>query len=349
MDAFKTPVGPAGGGRSYPATRSPDPAPDRSHDISQSLDEGLFLPIGGLDQWVTIRGRDAANPVLMIVPGAGAGFSAMAPVFAPWEARFTLVQWDQPRGGATLARTPGDPQPLTFKRLARDGVAVAEAVLARLGSRRLALFASSGGTVTALQMIRARPDLFSAYVGNGQVTNWARQEQLSYRTILERARAAGDAAAVAEIEGVGPPPWADVAGDLVKGRYANAMTPAEQAAMAAAPMDQVRNPPPGARWVADVAPVADPYAASLEAYAAIRGELAAFDAEALGLAFDVPMVFLQGVQDAHTPAAEAEAYAAKVRAPHVRYVPIEEGGHMSMFLVERLAALMDEHVRPLVA
>ncbi len=63
----------------------------------------------------------------------------------------------------------------------------------------------------------------------------------------------------------------------------------------------------------------------------------------------MPMAFLQGAQDAHTPAAEVEAYAAKLRAPAVRYVPIAEGGHMSTFLVERLLALLDEHVRPLIA
>jgi pimeloyl-ACP methyl ester carboxylesterase len=78
-----------------------------------SIDEGLFLPVGGIDQWVTIRGADRANPALLVIPGAGAGFSAMAPLFAPWEARFTVVQWDQPGAGATAARTKDDPQPLS--------------------------------------------------------------------------------------------------------------------------------------------------------------------------------------------------------------------------------------------
>ena len=46
-------------------------------------------------------------------------FSAMAPVFVPWEARFTLVQWDQPGAGATLAANSDDKAPLTYDRLAR--------------------------------------------------------------------------------------------------------------------------------------------------------------------------------------------------------------------------------------
>jgi len=320
-----------------------------TQDQSLAIDEGLFLDIGGVPQWVTMRGRDAANPVLMIVTGAGAAFSPMAPVFAPWEARFTLVQWDQPRAGATLARTPQDPQPLSYARLARDGAAVAQAVCARLGVRKLALFAMSGGTITAMRVLRARPELISAYVANGQVTNWARQEALAYRMILERARAAGDAAAIAEIEGIGPPPWADVAADVVKGRHANAMTSAEQQAMAAAPMALVRAPPAAASWIAPVAAHPEPMAAAFAAYREIRPELHAFDALALGPDWPIPMVFLQGAQDAHTPAAEVEAYAAKITAPVVRYVPIAEGGHMSSFLVDRLLALMEAHVRPLIA
>jgi pimeloyl-ACP methyl ester carboxylesterase len=310
------------------------------------LDEGLFLDVGGQPQWVTIRGRDAANPVLMIVAGAGAAFSPLAPVFAPWEARFTLVQWDQPRAGATLTKTPHDPRPFTYARLAADGCEVAAQACARLGVARLSLFPISGGTVTAMHMLRRRPELFRAYVANGQVTNWARQEALAYAMILARARAAGDAAAVAEIEGIGPPPWADVAADVVKGRFANAPTPAEQAQMAGPAWAGVRAPPPGARWIAPVAAHPDPMAAAFAAYREIRAELHAFDAETLGLDWPVPMIFLQGAQDAHTPAAEVEAYAAKITAPVVRYVPIAEGGHMSSFFIARLLALLEEHVRP---
>ena len=119
--------------------------------------------------------------------------------------------------------------------------------------------------------------------------------------------------------------------------------------MAGPAMAQVREPLPGATWIAPVAPHLDPMAAAFAAYREIRPELQAFDAETLGLEWPVPMIFLQGAQDAHTPAAEVEAYAAKITAPVVRYVPIEEGGHMSSFLTERLLALMEEHLRPLLA
>ncbi|HEY0436139.1 MAG TPA: alpha/beta hydrolase, partial [Phenylobacterium sp.] len=184
--------------------------------MPETIDEGLFLSVAGLEQWVTIRGRDRANPALMILTGAGAAFSALAPVFAPWEERFTLVQWDQPGAGATLAANPDDQQPLTYDRLARDGGSVVEAVCTRLGVPKLSLFAISGGSVTGLRMLRAGPERIAAYVGNGQVTHWRRQEALAYRIMLEQAE--GDAAATAELTAIGPPPWADVAAELAKSR-----------------------------------------------------------------------------------------------------------------------------------
>lgn len=313
-----------------------------------AIEDGQFVKVHGEDQWVTIRGRSAENPAVMILGGAGAGLTALAPLFAPWEAGWTVVQWDQPGAGWTVAKN-GPAEALSFDRLAADGLAVVEHALQRLGQQRLVLFCLSGGSIPGLQMIQARPDLFAAYVAQGQVTSWARMEALSYRMLLGEARARGDAAAVADLDGIGPPPWADVMADAVHGTYANAFTPAEAAAVPPGLMGKVHSPPPDAGWRPhDLAPV-DPYASSLAAFAALKPELAAFDAEALGLEFEVPMLFFQGARDAHTPAAEVEAYAAKLAAPLVRYVPLDDAGHSAIFMAERMLGLLDAHVRPLAA
>ena len=70
------------------------------------IDEKLFVPVGGIDQWITIRGQDRANPVLLLLHG-GPG-DATNPwaynVLAPWEKSFTLVQWDQRGAGKTLGK-----------------------------------------------------------------------------------------------------------------------------------------------------------------------------------------------------------------------------------------------------
>ena len=48
------------------------------------IDEASYVQIGGMDQWVTIRGQDRANPVLLIVHG-GPGDPTN-----PWTFRISL-------------------------------------------------------------------------------------------------------------------------------------------------------------------------------------------------------------------------------------------------------------------
>src|SRR6187402_3281029 len=89
----------------------------------RAFDEGMFADIHGVPQWVTIRGSDAANPAVLILHGPGFAMSPMAPLFAPWEADFTIVQWDQPGAGATCARAGGPgAMPLSLDRLVEDGL-----------------------------------------------------------------------------------------------------------------------------------------------------------------------------------------------------------------------------------
>src|SRR5271166_3391924 len=115
-------------------------------DRMQPIDEGLFVEIHGVQQWITIRGNDLNNPVLLMVGGPGAPLSSMAPFFAPWEKDFTIVQWDQPDAGAAGA--------LTLDRIERDGVAVMEFVARRLHMDKIVVLGFSGGSIIGLKMVK---------------------------------------------------------------------------------------------------------------------------------------------------------------------------------------------------
>jgi pimeloyl-ACP methyl ester carboxylesterase len=301
--------------------------PASSEAAPVRVDQAFFAPIRGARQWVTLRGADAANPALLILSGPGVALSAIASYFAPWEADFTLVHWDQPGAGATHA-PHGNPT-LSLGRLAADAAAVAEIACARLGVRRLAVLGVSGGSIIGLRLAKARPDLVAAYVGTGQIVHWARQEALAYRMALDAATARGDAAAIAELQGIGPPPYPEIERELVKSKYVTAPTAAERAAFAAMPPQD-----PAGRERATVA------------YLALRGEIAAFDAWALGPAFEVPMLFLQGSDDLYTPTAAVAAYAAGLAAPDVLLETIPGGGHSAVFLRELFLGALKTHLRP---
>jgi hypothetical protein len=57
------------------------------------------VAIGGARQWVSMRGKNRANPVLLFIHG-GPGTPMLPMTWAyqsPWEDFFTVVQWDQAR------------------------------------------------------------------------------------------------------------------------------------------------------------------------------------------------------------------------------------------------------------
>lgn len=222
---------------------------------------------------------------------------------------------------------------MSLGRLVADGLAVAETVRDRLGAAKVAALGVSGGSVVGLSMAAARLDLIGVYAGTGQFTDWAAQDALSYRMVLGAPRRAGDMAAAAELEGIGPPPYADPAADAIKSKYAGALTPAEQAVFAD---PSVMAPPEGA-------PVIDQRALAMAAYRAMRDDLMAFKARDLG-SITTPVVFPQGALDAYSVSSEVEAYGREIGA---RYVTVAGGAHSAMFMVAEMLALLVEHVRPL--
>ncbi|HZZ87687.1 MAG TPA: alpha/beta hydrolase [Caulobacteraceae bacterium] len=320
-------------------------APGEAAPARAPIDDGFFADIRGEPQWITLRGADAGATPLLMLTGAGAAFSRMAPFFAPWETALTLVQWDQPGAGATLARN-GETS-LSLDRLAADAAAVAETALARLGAEKLVVLGISGGSVIGLKLAKARPDLVAAFVGTGQIVHWARQQSDGYALALAAARTRGDAAAVAALEGVGPPPYPDLAAQMVFSQHANGLTPAEQAEFAAldpAVTAALAAPPAGARYAPPDLALGDPRAAAMRAWLALEPEIAAFDARSLGTRFDVPMIFLQGVLDHYTPTAEVFDYAAELSAPRVSADEIAGGGHSVVFLRDPFLRLLQLHI-----
>lgn len=319
---------------------------------SRIIDDGLFVDVNGVEQWVTLRGESRDNPVLLMIPGPGAGFSAMAPYFASWERDYTLAQWDQPRAGFTLAKHgAADSQPYTFERLARDGIAVTELICRRLGVPKVIVLGLSGGTITALNLVKQRPDLFSAYVGNGQIVDWTRQDAESYRLLLERARTTNDAAALAELESIGPPPYPDTTTDAIKSKYAGAFTAEEKRVMAAlfpTVIGNIMAPPPDTHYLAKGLVLSDPRSAATAAYDVLRAALVTFDARRLGADFAVPMFFVQGAEDSMTVTSEVRAYVSELRAPHKELVLMDGGGHSSVFMRDAFLDALNRHVRPVL-
>jgi pimeloyl-ACP methyl ester carboxylesterase len=96
---------------------------------------------------------------------------------------------------------------------AQDGVEVAEYLRQHLNQDRIVLVGHSWGSLLGLLIAKARPDLFYAFVGTGQVPSSSKDANLvAYGLAVQRARSVKNTQALADLKRVGPPPYEDGTG-----------------------------------------------------------------------------------------------------------------------------------------
>lgn len=174
------------------------------------VEELVKVRIGGIDQWLSIRGRDRRNPILLVLHGGPA--SPSMPVDytyqSPWEDYFTVVQWDQ-RGTAKTyaANTEQQMAPgMTIDGMTDDAAQVVEYLRQHYNKRKIFLMGHSWGTVLGVELAQRHPDWFYAYISVGQVVNTVKNEEAGYKFALSEARAHNNAEAVKELESIAPYP-----------------------------------------------------------------------------------------------------------------------------------------------
>ncbi|HEY2178859.1 MAG TPA: alpha/beta fold hydrolase [Caulobacteraceae bacterium] len=172
------------------------------------IDIAETVRIGGIDQWITIRGDDRRNPVLLVLHG-GPGYVEMPLSWwyaRGWEEYFTVVQWDQRGAGKTyLINDPKAVAPtMTEGRMLADTEEMAAWLRNSLGKRRIFVWGHSWGSYLGLELARRHPDWLHAYIGTGQVANSPKSERRGWAFALTAARRAGNARAVSELQAIAP-------------------------------------------------------------------------------------------------------------------------------------------------
>ena len=82
----------------------------RQAQVADGVHFDGFLPIGGIKQYVSVRGRHKDAPIILFLHG-GPGFTSIPTSYvfmAPWEEYFTVAQYDQRGAGKTYGAN--DPQ-----------------------------------------------------------------------------------------------------------------------------------------------------------------------------------------------------------------------------------------------
>ena len=166
------------------------------------------IRIGGIDQWVSIRGTDKRNPVLLFIHG-GPGYVSIPMSWwfsRGWEDYFTVVQWDQRASGKTyLLNDPKIIGPtLTLERMLADTEEMALWVREELGKKKIFVVGHSWGSYLGLELAKLHPNWIHAYIGVGQLTDGPESERRGYAFALNAARKAANPEAIHQLEGLAP-------------------------------------------------------------------------------------------------------------------------------------------------
>jgi proline iminopeptidase len=316
--------------REYITGRLRDLQKVRTPEGIESLEQ---VELGGVKQWISIRGQNNNNPVLLFIHG-GPGSPEMPQRWLwqrPIEDYFTVVQWDQRGVGknaithdsATIAPT------LSLDRIVQDAAELSELLRRRFGQPKIVVMGHSWGSMVGLTLASRRPDLMHVYVGIGQVVSTVAEHDI-WIGARERALAAGNQQALRELDSIAPYPAADGKFDLGKAMLARKWGTLYNGLWYGVPTQELMFD------IGDWGPEYTPEDIKANsrngswAGGKLLTELQSFDFRTRVPAVKVPVVIMQGRWDLLTAYKPARAYFQQLKAPSKKLVTFERSGHLPM-------------------
>ena len=163
--------------------------------------EKRYVELGGFEQFISIRGEDENNPVVIFLhggPGSPVGF--LSYVYQPaLESDYTFIQWDQRGSGRTYYKSPD--APLSFENMLCDLDDLVDYAVARF-HQPVYIIGHSWGTALGITYAAEHPGKIARYIGIGQMIDTVESGRLQADAAANAARVAGsdaDAELIIEI------------------------------------------------------------------------------------------------------------------------------------------------------
>lgn len=312
------------------ATTPPIRGPD-GNPLPGSIAVLEQIELNGSRQWITIRGQDRTNPVLLFLAG-GPGGSELPSTrlhLGALEEHFVVVNWDQPGAGKSYGAV--DIETLSPERYVADARTLIEHLRTRFDANKIYLMGESWGTILGIWLVRDHPDLFHAYVGSGQMVNTTENDRMGYELALRYLSEQGRTDRLQQLRRNGPPPYTE--GNLVF-TYAAYLDVLNRYMAQRAPgegenhdilIDAIFAPEYGlwdkVNWVRGL----------IDVFNAVYPQLANVNLPRQAAELDVPVYFFVGRHDVNAMTSLVERYYAELKAPRKALVWFEKSGHTPLY------------------
>jgi hypothetical protein len=165
------------------------------------------VKLGGSEEWISIRGKDSRNPVLLFLAGGPGGSQLVTArrALAGLEDRFVVVNWEQPGAGKSFDAV--DRSKLTPDRYITDTRELVLNLRQRFGKEKVYVLGESWGSALGIMVVQRYPELFHAFIGTGQMVAFLENDLICYDFALRLAQERGDTKQVGKLKRQGQPPY----------------------------------------------------------------------------------------------------------------------------------------------
>ena len=300
----------------------------RAIHTPDGIDTLESVSIGGIDQWIEIRGESVKNPILLFVHGGpGAAFMPVGRTFQdPWERYFTVVQWDQRGAGKTYSSNSKEVQRSTMniERMHADTLEMVNYLRKRFGREKIFLLGHSWGSILGLKLAHDHPELLYAYIGVGQATNAAQNEVVLYKDTMEEALRTQNKDAIQQLTSIAPYPTPNITFKQIRivREWSGALIGPKQSGDAAMGLKTIFLAPEYS-LINDL----DWIRGQLFSVDTLLPDLSKVDFADLGYDYRGPVFFLEGRHDPYTPSSIAKDFFDKMNDPEKHFEWFESSGH----------------------
>lgn len=319
--------------------------------IPGSIAELTTVNLGGTEQAISIRAADPDKPVLLYLSG-GPGQSDIAfarALLEPFERDFVVVTWDQRGSGKSYGAL--DPtSSYTLQALVDDTIALTEHLRDRFAEERIYLLGESWGSTLGVLAVQARPDLFAAYIGSGQMVSQRVTDQIIWRDLLAHADRVGDGELYNQVLTFGEPPYRDTpwANAVVMGHYPMLETPYRPPAAYVA-RGEASGIGPFGLFAREYSLVenANLVRGLVDVFSLMYPQLQDIDFRTDVPELEVPVYVLDGVHELRARRDLALQWFERLSAPHKELITFQDAGHAVAFeQADALLRLMNEEIVP---
>ena len=291
-----------------------------------AISELIKVEINGEKQWISVRGKNKNNPVILFLAGGpgGSQLGAVRRNLAALEDNYTVINWEQPGSGKSFDSV--DTKALDVKRYIKDGLALTDYIKENFNKEKIYIMGESWGSALGVFLVNERPEDYYAFIGAGQMVAFEETEKICYETALEIAKSKDDQEQVEKLKEIGPPPYYGKNMALTTATYLQYLS-----------KEMVNNPKinnPGYTTLEDLSSpeygILDQinfFRGMLRSFSKVYPELYPIDLRSDFSELEVPIYIIHGKYDLNAPLHLVKDYYNQLVAPEKKMIIFEHSGH----------------------